>query len=166
MKKFYYDKIGVNLLLINIIFLLFKDSAKSGNISEQPTAPVEYTKRGPKKILLLLVGIISLILAIVGIFLPLLPTTPFLLLSATCFAKSSERLYNWLMNHKHFGAIIKNYRGKKAVSLHSKIYALVLLWTTILSSAIFFVPIFWVKVLLLCIASAVTYHILRLKTLR
>jgi uncharacterized membrane protein YbaN (DUF454 family) len=116
--------------------------------------------------LLLLAGIISLILAIIGIFLPLLPTTPFLLLSAACFAKSSERLYNWLMNHKYFGPIIRNYREKKSVSLHSKIYALVLLWTTILSSAIFFVTILWIKVLLVFIASAVTYHILRLKTLR
>lgn len=160
----------MNFLLINFIFLLFKDSAERNNVSVEPNVlyptSTDYTKWGLKKILLFLGGIISLVLAIIGIFLPLLPTTPFLLLSGACFAKSSKRLYNWLMNHKYFGTIIRNYREKKAVSLHSKIYALILLWATILSSAIFFVPILWVKVLLVCIASAVTYHILRLKTLR
>lgn len=160
----------MHFLLINVILLLFNDSAKSDNTSAEPDILIptfkDHTKWNPKKILLSSVGIISLVLAIIGIFLPLLPTTPFLLLSAACFAKSSKRLYNWLMNHKYLGPIIRNYRDKKAVSLQSKIYALALLWTTILSSAIFFVSILWLKILLVCIASGVTYHILRLKTLR
>ena len=70
-------------------------------------------KRFRKKVidaLISLVGIISLILGSIGIVLPVLPTTPFLLLSAACFAKSSKRFYNWLMNNRILGTFIKNYK--------------------------------------------------------
>ncbi len=146
-----------------------KDNYVSNNINKIDKSTFShkvYQKWSIKRVLLVVGGIVSFALAIIGIFLPLLPTTPFLLLSATCFARSSERLYNFLINHKRFGPIIRNYREKKAVSLASKIYALILLWVSILSSAFFFVSIIWVKILLLCIASAVTYHILHLKTVR
>lgn len=119
-----------------------------------------------KKILFVVLGFLSLGLGILGIFIPVLPTTPFLLLSAYLFAKSSEKLYNWLLSTKNFGKIIKDYRERKGVSLGIKIYSLSLLWLTILASVIFFLSPIFLDMLLILIASAVSYHILKLKTLR
>ncbi len=118
-----------------------------------------------KKFLLILAGSFSLILGLIGIVVPLLPTTPFLLLSAACFFKSSDKLYNKLISNKYLGSYIKNYREKKGVPRKVKILAISTLWATILFSAIFIINLIWVKILLLVIASAVTYHILKLKTL-
>ncbi len=118
-----------------------------------------------KKILLILAGSLSLILGLIGIVVPLLPTTPFLLLSAACFFKSSDKLYNKLISNKFLGSYIKNYREKKGVPRKVKIVAISTLWATILFSAIFIINLIWVKILLLVIASAVTYHILKLKSL-
>lgn len=119
-----------------------------------------------RKILFVVLGFLSLGLGILGIFIPVLPTTPFLLLSAYLFAKSSEKLYNWLLSTKNFGKIIKDYRERKGVSLGIKIYSLSLLWLTILTSVIFFLSPIFLDVLLILIATAVSYHILKLKTLR
>ncbi len=118
------------------------------------------------KTLLIIIGTISLILGIIGIILPLLPTTPFLLLTAACYIKSSEKLYNWLLNHKIWGSYIKNYLEHKAIPLKTKIFAISLLWLTILFSIFSVVANFWVKIGLFLIAVAVTIHLLRLKTLR
>ena len=74
--------------------------------------------------LLMTLGIISLTLGIIGIFLPLLPTTPFLLLSSWCFVRSSEKFHNWLYNHKHLGPIIKAWEEKGAINLKAKILAI------------------------------------------
>ncbi|MEE4177016.1 MAG: YbaN family protein [Bacteroides sp.] len=111
-------------------------------------------------------GIVSLALGLLGIPLPLLPTTPFLLLSAWFFARSSERFYQWLLNHRYFGKNIRNYRNKGGVSLGVKIWAIALLWTTILFSVICVVSQWWVRGILLVIAIGVTIHIGLLKTIR
>jgi uncharacterized membrane protein YbaN (DUF454 family) len=117
------------------------------------------------KILLAVLGIISLTLGIIGIFLPLLPTTPFLLLSAFLFAKSSTRLYNWLMNHKILGKFIRDYRDEKFIPLRIKIISLLMLWGTILFSIIWVVnEKWWLQLMLAGIAIAVSIHILLLKT--
>jgi uncharacterized membrane protein YbaN (DUF454 family) len=117
------------------------------------------------KIILALLGLTSLTLGIIGIFVPLLPTTPFLLLSAALFAKSSSKLYDWLLNHKVFGKFIKSYREEKSISLRIKISALTLLWTTICFSVFFVLnEKWWLQLLLISIAIGVTTHILSLKT--
>ncbi|NQU27807.1 MAG: DUF454 family protein, partial [Candidatus Marinimicrobia bacterium] len=77
-----------------------------------------------RKGLLILIGILLVVLATVGIFLPLLPTTPFLLLAAACFFRSSDRLYRWLITHKWFGLYIKNYREHKAITKGAKVVIL------------------------------------------
>jgi len=123
------------------------------------------TKTKLRKIALATAGILSLSLGIIGIFLPLLPTTPFLLLSAACFVRSSDRLYNWLIHHKWFGAYIRNYREHRAVTLKSKIIALVMLWGVIGYSALVVVSLWWVRGLLAVIAIGVTIHLLHLRTL-
>ncbi|MCX7908226.1 MAG: YbaN family protein [Ignavibacteria bacterium] len=125
-----------------------------------------YLLSKPKKLLLIVLGFISIGLAILGIFLPILPTTPFLLLSAYLFARSSERLYNWLLSTKHFGKIIRNYKENKGVTLGIKVYALIFLWLTILTSVIFILSPILLDILLLLIATVVSYHILKLKTIK
>lgn len=116
------------------------------------------------KYILASIGLISLGLGVIGIFIPLLPTTPFLLLSAALFMKSSTRLYNWLMNHKYLGKHLRNYLHHKTISVKTKISSISLLWVTILFSVIYLVENIIVKVILLIIATAVTIHILSFKS--
>lgn len=117
------------------------------------------------RILLIISGSISLALGFIGLFLPLLPTVPFVLLSAALFAKSSPRLYNWLLKHRLFGEHIRNYRAEKAIPLPIKILAISMLWTSILLT-IFFVARekWWLQLMLTGIATAVTIHIISIKT--
>jgi len=116
------------------------------------------------KYLLAAFGLISLVLGVIGIFIPLLPTTPFLLLSAALFMRSSKRLYNWLLNHKYLGKYLKNYLHHKTISIGSKITSLSLLWITIATSVLFFTEKLIFKIVLLTIAIAVTIHILSFKS--
>ena len=117
------------------------------------------------KKLIALFGLISLGLGILGAFLPLLPTTPFILLSAALFAKSSDRLHHYLLEHKIFGPMIRDYNENKSISLKTKVISLSTMWASILY-ATFFVASgkIWLQVLLLCIALGVSIHILRFKT--
>ena len=114
--------------------------------------------------LLISAGTIFLGFGIIGIFLPVLPTTPFLLLAAACYARSSKRFYDWLMNNKWFGTYIKNYREGRGVPLKFKIFTISLLWITILVSVFFVINNYWVKIILILIAIGVTIHILTIKT--
>ena len=118
-----------------------------------------------RKGLLLFLGVLSMGLAIVGIFLPLLPTTPFLLLAAACFVRSSDRLHRWLITHRWFGPYIKNYRDHRAITRRAKVVTLLLLWGTLGYAAVGVVSGLPVRVLLLLIGVGVTLHVLRLKTL-
>ena len=118
------------------------------------------------RVLLIIAGTICLVLGVIGIFVPLLPTTPFLLLAATAYLKGSSRLYNWLINHKYLGIYIRNFREHKAIPLHAKILSISLLWGTIGYCIIFLLLPVWVKILLGCIAVGVTLHILSFKTLK
>ena len=118
-----------------------------------------------KKAILITGGYVSLSLGVVGIFVPVLPTTPFLLLSAACFLNSSERLYRWLIHLKVFGNYISNYLKYRAISLRSKIMSISLLWLVIGSTVLFFISNLWIRLVLLLIAAGVTIHILKLRTL-
>lgn len=147
---------------------MVKQEKNQGNAREgKNTAPDFGRKLSPlQRGFYLLAGSISLGLGILGIPLPLLPTTPFLLLSAWLFARSSSRFYWWLMNHRYFGETIRNYREKGGVRSGVKAGAISLLWTTIAISAIFAVQLWWVRGILLLIAIGVTWHIASLKTLK
>jgi hypothetical protein len=114
--------------------------------------------------LLIILGTVFLGFGIIGIFLPILPTTPFLLLTAACYARSSNRFYNWLMNNRWFGSYIKNYREGRGIPLIFKIFTITLLWFTILTSIYFVINNFWIELILLIIAIAVTIHIVTIKT--
>lgn len=118
-----------------------------------------------KKTFFVVAGSLSLVLGIVGVFLPILPTTPFLLLSAALFARSSEKLYLWLINHKIFGKYIRNFREDKAIPLSAKIFSIITLWLFMLYSIFFIVNEKWyLQVLLGSIAMGVTIYILSFKT--
>lgn len=109
-------------------------------------------------------GTISTIIGIIGIFIPILPTTPFLLLAAYLFSKSSERFLHWLLTNKLCGNYIDNYRSGRGLPLKQKILTVVFLWLTIGFSAFVFVDKLWVQVLLLLIALAITLHLIMIKT--
>jgi len=120
--------------------------------------------RSGKKVFFFIAGSLSLALGIVGIFLPVLPTTPFLLLSAFCYLKSSKRVYDWLVNHKYFGEPIRNYMEHKAIKRNTKIGALIFLWVSLAVSA-YFVDIWYVRIILAAVGIGVSIHILSMKTL-
>jgi uncharacterized membrane protein YbaN (DUF454 family) len=118
------------------------------------------------KLLLMIAGTIFVGLGVIGIFLPVIPATPFLLLAAACYARSSRRFYCWLLNNRWFGVYIKNYRQKKGMPLKMKILTVALLWLTILISVIFVVQSLTLRIVLIIIAIGVSVHLLSLKTLK
>lgn len=117
-----------------------------------------------KKYLYISLGTLSLILGSIGIVLPLLPTTPFLLVSAFFYLRSSRKLYDWLLNHKLFGIYIYSYINYHAIDLKTKIASISLLWIT-LSISMVIVNNIYLTLLLTTIAIAVSTHLLMLKTL-
>lgn len=119
-----------------------------------------------KKYILIVLGSISLGLGIIGIFLPLLPTTPFLLLAASCYVKSSPELYNWLISRKHLGKYIQNFKENRAIPLRAKIISVSLVWITLLYGAFFMVSHIAFRLLFVLLAAGISLHILSYKTLR
>src|SRR5210317_1675873 len=111
---------------------------------------------------ILAIGVCATGLAVLGIFLPLLPTVPLLLLAAACFARSSERFHSWLLQHPHLGPMIRGYLEGQGIPLRSKIFSISLLWLTISVSVLLLTTPLWVKITLLVIGSAVTIYLLRL----
>lgn len=105
------------------------------------------------KILYTVTGTISLILGIIGIFLFLLPTTPFLQLTAALYFRSSPRLYHWLIRQKYLGTYIRNFRENKAIPLRAKIVSISLIWMTLGYCALQIAPELWIRILFLIIAS-------------
>ncbi|NLP27642.1 MAG: DUF454 domain-containing protein [Clostridia bacterium] len=116
-----------------------------------------------KKFLLIVIGIVAMGLGMLGIILPVLPTTPFLLLSAACFIRSSEKLYNFLITNKYFGHYIKDYREGKGIPKKTKVIALVMLWATILPCIVFFIDKLIIQLVIFAIASTVTVYIIKIK---
>ncbi|MFI3316297.1 MAG: YbaN family protein [Rikenellaceae bacterium] len=117
------------------------------------------------KPLFIVLGSLCVLLGVLGIILPVLPTTPFLLLAATLYMHSSPRLYNWLLNHKYFGGYIRNYRENKIIPLRVKIMSLVILYATILTST-FTVGVgrIYLQLILAVVAIGVSWHILSFKS--
>jgi len=116
-----------------------------------------------RKWLLLSAGILAVGLGVVGVFVPLLPTTPFLLLAAACFARSSDRHYEWLLNHRWMGAYVRNYREHRATTRRVKVVTMALLWGSIGYAVVAVADGWVVRVLLLTVAVGVTIHVLSLR---
>jgi len=116
-----------------------------------------------KRRLLIGAGTLSTGLGIIGIFIPILPTTPFLLLAAACYMRSSERFYQWLINNRVFGAYVRNYIEGRGMPVRIKIFTILLLWLTIGLSIAFGVQNIAIRIVLICIAVGVTAHISLIK---
>ena len=119
------------------------------------------------RIFLIIVGSVSLVLGVLGMFLPMLPTTPFLLLSAAAWVKASPSLYEWLITHRVLGEYIRNFREHRAIPLRVKIISVSLVWLTI-GYCIFAVvdKWWWAQVLMALLATAISWHILSFATLK
>lgn len=113
--------------------------------------------------LLLGIGCASVCLGVIGVFLPIMPTTPFLLLAAACFARSSPRFHAWLLSHPQLGPLLKSYLNGEGIPLKAKVLSIGSMWVSIAVSC-WFVPWPWVRVLLVAVALAVTVYIARQKT--
>lgn len=112
-----------------------------------------------KRRLLIITGTICVAIGVIGIFIPILPTTPFLLLAAACYLRSSQKFYNWLMNNRLFGIYIRNYTEGRGIPIKVKVFTIVLLWATI-GISIWLAANWVVTVILLIIAAGVTLHII------
>ena len=117
------------------------------------------------RILFNVAGTVCVVVGIAGVFLPLLPATPFLLLAAACYVRGSARLYNWLMGHRVLGPYIRNIRDRKGMPVRAKVYTLALFWASILVSIYRIdTPLF--RGLLFALAIGVSILILKIKTLQ
>lgn len=116
--------------------------------------------------LFLVCGILLTCIGVLGMFLPLLPTTIFLLLAAWCFARSSEKFYHWLHNNRFFGKYISDYRKEGGMTVRSKIISLTILWLGLGYSVLFATELFYVRLLLILIGAGVTWHLLAIKTIK
>jgi len=118
-----------------------------------------------KRTLVFIFGWISLGLGTIGIFLPLLPTTPLVLLAAVCFSYSSDKFYKWLEEHPRFSPYIEAYRQKRGVTMSFKIKNIALLWITLFIS-MFVIRAVWAYILLSAVGVFVTTILVRIKTRR
>jgi len=116
-----------------------------------------------KRKLLIGAGTLSTGIGIIGIFVPILPTTPFLLLAAACYMRSSERFYQWLIHNRIFGAYVRNYIEGRGMPVRMKIFIILLLWLTIGLTITFAVQNMVIRIVLICIAIGVTAHIALIK---
>jgi hypothetical protein len=118
------------------------------------------------RILLLAGGTVSVLLGVIGIFVPVLPTTPFLLLAAACYARSCDSCHAWLLEHRWFGNFIRNWHERRGVTRRQKAAAIAFLWAGIALSIAFGTNLWWVRLMLVTIATCTTlYLLLGLKTL-
>jgi uncharacterized membrane protein YbaN (DUF454 family) len=114
--------------------------------------------------MLIAAGMICVGLGALGIVLPGLPTTPFLLLAAYCFARSSEHFHSWLLNHRWFGSYVRNFEEGRGMTRPAKASTLLVMWLSFGITIAFFVPVVWGQVSMLLLAVAVSTYILRLPT--
>lgn len=114
-----------------------------------------------KRILLIVAGVLSLVLGVIGAFVPLLPTVPLVLLAAYCFGRSSERLHQWLIHHRYFGPILDNFQAGKGIPKRVKYRTIAIIWVS-MGFSCWMVAKLWLCVMLVCIGLAVSIYLLRL----
>lgn len=119
---------------------------------------------GAKKLAYLAIGTVSLALGVIGIILPVLPTTPFILLTAYCYYRGSPRFHEWLLNHKTLGPIVEEYGDGEGMTRNSKYTAIAMTWIAVSLTAIFLLDTIQQRALVISLAIIGTIVILRLKT--
>lgn len=110
-------------------------------------------------------GWFCIVCGVVGIFLPLVPTVPFLLLAAACFARSSEYFHTWLVEHNQLGPLFRDYLNSGGIPLKAKVMAICMVWVSLSASAFLFVQVVWVRALLMFIAVGISLYLLGLPTI-
>ncbi len=125
---------------------------------------VTRVKNKALKMLLIFIGWLSVVLGVIGIFLPIMPTTPFLLLAAACFVRTSPKFYQWLVGHPRLGKYLVYYLEGKGIPLKAKIYTIALI-TISMSITTYIVPVTAVKILLPLVGVLVALYIVRQPTL-
>jgi uncharacterized membrane protein YbaN (DUF454 family) len=131
---------------------------------DENTSGVSSSKGRTRRVLLFIAGSFFLLTGAVGVVLPVLPTTPFLILAAFCYARSSSRCYRWLLNNRVFGRYLNDYLCGRGIPWRVKALALFFLWGVISVTAVIFVERMWLRVLLFVVAVGVTGHVLLLKS--
>ena len=119
-----------------------------------------------RKALLIFVGTVCVGLGVLGMFLPLMPTTVFLLMAAYCYSRSSDKFHNWLLNNRWLGKYIKNYKTGEGISIRQKVTTIAILWASIGFSIWFVAASFWPTLFLSAVLIGVTIHLLWIKTAR
>jgi len=107
----------------------------------------------------ILLGAVSLVLGIIGIVTPILPTTPFILLSGFCFARGSDRLHDWMLGHRYFGPMIRAFHDERRIPFKVKIFATLMIALTMSVTAVFFVPLLVVKIGMALVGAGVVWYI-------
>ena len=115
------------------------------------------------KLVLNIVGVLAVVLGVIGIVVPLLPTTPFLLLAAACFARGSQRMHGWLLNNRVFGKFLSDYEQGRGIPVRAKVVALLMMWSSLLV-AMWRYESLTVRVVLLIVGAGVSIYLLRLPT--
>jgi uncharacterized membrane protein YbaN (DUF454 family) len=113
---------------------------------------------------LIVCGWVFTIGGVAGIFLPLVPTVPFLLLAAACFARSSDRFHAWLVGHNHLGPLLHDYLKGSGIPLRAKRAAICMIWVSFPLSTFLIAQALWLKLLLIATAVAITLYLLKLPT--
>jgi uncharacterized protein len=117
------------------------------------------------KALLIIIGTLSITLGVIGIVIPLLPTTPLILLGAVCYVKASDELYQKLIKNKWLGGYIKDFREKNGITLKNKVLSLSLMWISITGTILFLDIEFWLAAVLIVVAVTVSAYILSFDTI-
>lgn len=134
--------------------------------SDSPVGPEGWKSASGslKRTILICIGIVCVALGVLGIFLPVLPTTPFLLVAAVCLERGSERLHRWLLDHRVLGLYVRNYVEKRGMKVRQKVFTIAFIWLTIGLTVWLVLEVLWVRILILAIAATVTVHLLLIKT--
>jgi uncharacterized protein len=146
---------------VNLAAVQSDSGTTMNTASRELAATVPARASGTRRWALLICGTLSLGLGLLGVVVPLLPTTCFLLLAAWCYARSSQRLYDRLLNARIIGPYLQRYRESRVIPPNVKIAALVMMWITI-GYAVFTYPNLAVRLTLLAIAIGVTWHLFAL----
>ena len=116
--------------------------------------------------LLMAAGGLLVAIGVLGVFLPLLPSTVFFLGAAACFGKSSPRAYRWLTTNRWFGKHLRHYREERGATPAAKVLSIITLWAGIGLTAYLFRDVLWVDAILLLVAVGVSWHLVSLRTIR
>ena len=119
-----------------------------------------------KRRFFIIVGTISIGIGVIGIIVPVLPTTPFLLLAAICYMRGSQRLYNALLCNRYVGTYVRNYLEGRGMSLKMKVWTLSLLWIAIICTALLATNSLIIRIILTVVLIGVTIHILLIRTVK